>query len=144
MPSTRKLALLMSIMCWSGFGFAQGGATGAITGTVQDASGAVVFGAKVSVVSEATGQVLRQLRTDTSGAFTVALLPVGTYSVDVSAPGFATTKFPGVIVRITETTRMTAALKVTGVSETVEVQSQVATVETTAATTGESLGSTII
>jgi TonB-dependent Receptor Plug Domain len=39
---------------------------------------------------------------------------------------------------------MTAALKVTGVSETVEVQSQVATVETTAATTGESLGSTTI
>src|SRR5690242_14581601 len=144
MPSIRKLALLISIMCWSGFGFAQGGATGAITGTVQDASGAVVFGAKVSVVSEATGQVLRQLRTDTSGAFTVALLPVGTYSVDVNAPGFATTKFPGVIVRITETTRMTAALKVTGVIETVEVQSQVATVETTAATTGESLGSTTI
>jgi hypothetical protein len=144
MPSIRKLALLISIVCWSGLVFAQGGATGAITGTVQDASGAVVPGAKVSVVSESTGQVLRQLRTDTSGAFTVALLPVGTYSVDVSAPGFATTKFPGVIVRITETTRMTAALKVTGVIETVEVQSQVATVETTAATTGESLGSTTI
>ena len=28
MPSIRKLALLISIMCWSGFGFAQGGALG--------------------------------------------------------------------------------------------------------------------
>ena len=75
MPSIRKLAVLVSIVCWSGLAFAQGGATGAITGTVQDASGAVLSGAKVSVVSEATGQVLRHLTTDTSGVFTDACCP---------------------------------------------------------------------
>ncbi|PYX93808.1 MAG: hypothetical protein DMG71_14080 [Acidobacteria bacterium] len=144
MSSVRKLTVLVSIVWLSAFALAQGGATGAITGTVQDASGAVVPSAKVNVVSEATGQTLRQVTTDTSGAFTATLLPVGNYSVEVSAPGFATTKFPDIIVRITETTRMTAVLKVTGGSQSVEVQSQVATVETTAPTTGESLGSTTI
>ena len=81
------------IACLSGFVWAQGGATGAITGTVQDASGAVLSNAKVDIVSEATGQVARHLTTDSSGAFTANLLPVGSYTVQVSASGFATTKF---------------------------------------------------
>jgi hypothetical protein len=98
----------------------------------------------VDIVNEATGPIVRQLTTDTSGTFVATLLPVGSYSVEVSAIGFATTKFPGIIVRITETTRMTAVLKVTSTKEVVEVQSELATVTTTDATTGESLGSTTI
>jgi hypothetical protein len=119
---------------------AQGGATGAINGTVQDASGAVLAGARVDVVSEGTGQVVRQLTTDSSGVFVVPFLPVGAYSVEVSASGFARTKFPGILVRITETTRMTATLKPSAAQEVVEVQGEVATVNTTVATTGVSLG----
>ena len=139
-----RLAVLLLTVCFSALAFAQGGATGAITGTVQDASGAVISGGKVNVVNEATGQMLRQVTTDASGTFTATLLPVGAYSLEVSAPGFATSKISGIVVRITETTRLTAVLKVTSTKEVVEVQSQVATVETTAATTGESLGSTTI
>src|ERR1700719_2969167 len=118
MFSIRKLmAVGVFIACFCGLVWAQGGATGAITGTVQDASGAVVSGAKVDIVSEATGQVERHLTTDSSGIFNATLLPVGSYSLQVSASGFATTKFPGIRVSITETTRMTAALKVTSVNE---------------------------
>jgi Carboxypeptidase regulatory-like domain len=118
---------------------AQGGATGAITGTVQDPSGGVIAGAKVEIVSEATGRVVRDLTTDSSGSFTATLLPVGSYSVGVSAAGFATTKFTGVLVRVTETTRMTAALKVTQTTETVTVSAEVATINTANAATGEAL-----
>jgi len=139
-----KLAAVAAVLCFSALAFAQGGATGALTGTVQDASGAVISGAKVNVINEATGQVLRQVSTDSSGTFTATLLPVGNYSLEVSAPGFATGKVSGTVLRITETTRLTAVLKVTPAKEVLEVQSQVATVETTAATTGESLGSTTI
>src|SRR5579864_9117255 len=63
----------------------QGGATGAITGSVQDPSGGAIAAAKVEIVSEATGQVVRDLITDSSGSFTATLLPVGSYSVEVSA-----------------------------------------------------------
>jgi hypothetical protein len=124
--------------------YAQGGATGAITGTVQDPSGGVIASAKVEIVSEATGQVVRDLTTDSSGSFTATLLPVGSYSVGVSAAGFATTKFTGVLVRVTETTRMTAELKVTQTTETVTVSAQVATVNTANAATGEALDSTTV
>jgi uncharacterized surface anchored protein len=144
MARSGKLAVVVALVCFSGLALAQGGATGAVTGTVQDASGAVISGAKVNVINESTGQVLRQPRTDSSGTFTATLLPVGNYSLEVSAPGFATSKVSGIELRITETTRLTTVLKVTSAKESLEVQSQVPTIETTAATTGESLGSTTI
>jgi hypothetical protein len=124
--------------------FAQGGATGAISGIVQDISGAVIANAKVTFTDDATGEVLRQITTDPTGSFIATLLPVGTYSVEVSAGGFPVTKFPGIVVRITETTRMTAILKTSVVKEVVEVQSQVEQINTTDATTGQSLGTQTI
>ncbi|MGA8064912.1 MAG: Plug domain-containing protein, partial [Candidatus Sulfotelmatobacter sp.] len=64
--------------------------------------------------------------------------------VEVDATGFPATKFPGVVVRITETTRMTAVVRVNTVKDVVEVQSQVEQVNTTDATTGQSLGAQTI
>lgn len=145
MSRVRFLAvLLLSSLSFTSVAFAQGGATGAISGVVQDASGAVIAGAQVSVTSEATSEVIRQTTTDSSGAFTATLLPVGTYTVVVSAKGFPNTKFPAVGVRITETTRMTTVLKPATVTEVVEVQSQVEQVNTSDATTGQSLGTQTI
>jgi hypothetical protein len=140
----RHFALAVFILSCSLQMFAQGGATGAISGTVQDTSGAVLAGAKVEVTNEATGELVRTVTADSSGLFSVLLLPVGTYSVQVTATGLGTVKFSGIAVRITETTRMTAVLKPAAVKEVVEVQSEVAQVNTADATTGESLGSTTI
>jgi len=144
MSTLRKLAILLMFVSWAPALLAQGGATGAISGTVQDQSGGLIAGAQVSVVSEATGQVARDLTTDSSGSFTATLLPVGSYSVGVSASGFATTKFTGVLVRVTETTRMTAALKVTQATETVTVSAEVTTINTANAATGQALDSTTV
>jgi Carboxypeptidase regulatory-like domain len=140
MSTTRKFAAVLLLpLFFASLAFAQGGATGAIAGVVQDQSGAVVANAKVSVKSEATDAVLRQVTTDSSGLFTATLLPVGTYTLEVNAAGFPVTRFPGLVVRITETTRMTAVVKTSVVKEVVEVQSQAEQVNTTDATTGESL-----
>lgn len=144
MSARRVVLAVAALFCLSNVVFAQGGATGAIIGTVQDASGAVLANARVDVISESTGQVVRQLATDITGAFSAPLLPVGSYSVEISSAGFAKTKFPGIAVRITETTRMSATLKPSATQEVVEVQGEVATVNTTVATTGESLGYTAI
>src|SRR5271165_3702692 len=145
MSAFRKMmASSLFLAAFTGMMFAQGGATGAIGGVVQDATGAVIANAKVSVKSEATGEVLRVVTTDASGLFTATLLPVGNYTVEVNAAGFPDTKFPGIVVRITETTRMTAVVKVNTVKEVVEVQSQVEQVNTTDATTGQSLGAETI
>lgn len=144
MLRNRMLAILVIISGSAGASWAQGGATGAISGTVQDASGAVIQNAKVSIESQATAEVVRQLTSDSSGLFTATLLPVGVYAVEVTAAGFPVTRFQEIIVRITETTRMTATVKVGTTVTKVEVQSQVENVKTTDATTGESLGSATI
>lgn len=125
-------------------GFAQGGATGAITGTVQDPSGAFVAGADISITNQDTGVVVRTARTDASGSFTATLLPVGTYTVTVHSTGFAEGKFPDIAVRVTETTRMIAKLRTQAVQEKIEVQAQVQAVETTQAATGQAIESSTI
>jgi hypothetical protein len=95
MSSVRKLALVVLLISWlPALLFAQGGATGAITGTVQDPSGGVLAGARVDVISESTGQVVRQLTTNTSGLFAAPLLPVGNYSLEVSASALLPRNFP--------------------------------------------------
>lgn len=146
MNSLRKMMVASSLFTamFSGMLFGQGGATGAISGLVQDASGAVIANAKIAVKNEGTGEVLRQFTTDSSGSFVATLLPVGAYSVEVTASGFPATTFPGIMVRITETTRMTAVLKVNTVKQVIEVASQVEQVNTTDPTTGQSLGAQTI
>ncbi len=90
--------------------FAQGGATGAIAGTVQDASGAFIANADVRVTNQDTKVLERAIKTGADGSFTAPLLPVGTYTVNIQSAGFAPSDFPGIVVRVTETTRMIATL----------------------------------
>jgi len=123
---------------------AQGGATGAITGIVQDPSGAVVANADVRITNQETGVLERALKTGPDGAFTAPLLPVGTYGVSVEAPGFAQGEFSDIVVRVTETTRMTAKLVTKSVEQKIEVQAEVQAVNTSDATTGQAIDSDTI
>ena len=126
-------------LIWTAQVLAQGGATGAITGTVLDPSGAVVAGAEVRIVNQDTGTLTRTTKTDANGSFTATLLPVGNYTVNVVSSGFQEAKFINVAVRVTETTRMEAKLRPLAVQEKVEVQAQVQTVDTSTATTGQAI-----
>jgi len=69
--------------------FAQGGSTGAITGTVMDEKGGVVAGAKVVVTNTETGVQEREIMSTGAGTFSVALLPPGLYRIEVTSQGFA-------------------------------------------------------
>ena len=63
------------------------GATGTITGTVTDPSGAIVADAKVEVSNAANGQIFAAVSTST-GNYTVPQLPVGAYDLKVTVSGF--------------------------------------------------------
>jgi hypothetical protein len=60
---------------------------GTLTGTVADASSAVIPNAKVTLRNEGSGDVRRTVA-NADGFFTFASVPVGTYTVNVEAPGF--------------------------------------------------------
>ncbi|HEY1924553.1 MAG TPA: carboxypeptidase-like regulatory domain-containing protein [Candidatus Acidoferrum sp.] len=120
--------------------YGQGGATGAIDGLVLDTSGAAVDGAEVQVIDTRTESLVRKVKTNAEGAFIVTLLPPGTYSVVVNKSGFAEAKSEQIEVHVTETVRVSIPLKPGSVSERVEISAQVTSVETSNATTGQSIG----
>ena len=124
--------------------YGQGGATGAINGVVVDTSGGSISGADVQVIDARTESVVRKLPTGTEGIFVATLLPPGNYVVVVNKSGFAEAKATDIEVRVTETTRVTITLKPGAVSEKVEITAQVTSVETSNATTGQSLGTATI
>src|SRR5579883_1163114 len=124
--------------------FAQGGATGAISGVVQDPSSAVIANAQVSIVNQDTGVLARTTTTDATGNFSATLLPAGNYTVSVKSAGFAEGKFTDIVVRITETTRLTARLAPQSVKQAIQVEAQVEKVETSAATTGQAIESSTL
>src|SRR5690349_17091881 len=64
-----------------------GQATGSLSGTVQDRSGAVVPGASVTATSQGTSAA-RDTKTDDTGHFLIPLLPTGVYTIRVNATGF--------------------------------------------------------
>src|SRR5437660_7380717 len=120
--------------------YGQGGATGAISGAVVDTSGGSVADAEVQIIDTRTELLARKVSTNADGLFVVPLLPPGTYIVVVNKSGFAEAKASGIEVRVTETTKVTMTLKPGAVSEKVEISAQITSVETTNATTGQSLG----
>jgi hypothetical protein len=134
------ILLVVALFFLSPVVYGQGGATGAISGTVLDVNGGTVADADVQIINSATQILVRRLNTGAEGSFTVTLLPPGTYSVVVNKSGFSEAKATNIEVRVTETTRMSVNLKPGTVSETVEISAQVQTVDTTSATTGQTIG----
>src|SRR5277367_6419692 len=65
--------------------------TGTLKGTITDVSGAVVTGAELKATNEATSEALTAASSAT-GEFIFRNLPPGSYSVEVSAPGFQTSR----------------------------------------------------
>ena len=72
--------------------------TGSLTGTVQDSSGAVVPGAQVSLVNDASGTASRT-ETNDQGYFTIAGIFAGTYTLRVESEGYSAHERTGVVLR---------------------------------------------
>jgi Carboxypeptidase regulatory-like domain len=94
--------------------------TAGVVGTVTDPSGAPLNGAAVTVRNTEQGTVWTATTSD-AGVYNVTRLPVGTYQVKVTAPGFQTAIYPPFVLVLNQTARVDVQMKVGKVSETVEV-----------------------
>jgi hypothetical protein len=101
-----------------------------IVGSVTDASGAAVAGAQVTAINTATNYS-RTVQTNNQGEYRLEFLPVGTYRVEMTAPGFQKLVRNGVVLEIAQPSRVDAQLQLGQVSQTVEVVSEVPLVNTT-------------
>jgi Carboxypeptidase regulatory-like domain len=117
--------------------------TGAIVGTVTDPSGAPIKGASV-IATDADRGTVWTAQTNDSGSYNLLRLPIGTYKVKVTAPGFDTAQYPPFTLVLNQTARMNAQLKVGAVSETVEVTSAAPVLQTENAAVGTVIDSNTV
>lgn len=106
------------------------GLTGAISGTVTDASGAVIANAQIKIQLQGTEYFITQQASET-GRFLFRNLKPGVYQVIASSPAFQTYQVRDVPVVSSAATSVNITLRVGAASETVEVQATAATVQTT-------------
>ncbi len=100
-----------------------------LTGTVTDASGAVLPGATVAITNKETGKVFTAV-TGADGVYRVLDLEPGRYSVKVELSGFATTEFPDVNLFLGKTITVDSSLKIGGVSEAISVTAESPLIDT--------------
>jgi hypothetical protein len=73
------------------------GVGGSISGTITDQSGAAIAKASVTLINSSTG-VRQSTTSDGRGAYTFPVLPVGSYVLEVSQPGFEPYRRSGIVL----------------------------------------------
>jgi Carboxypeptidase regulatory-like domain/TonB dependent receptor-like, beta-barrel len=111
---------------------------GRIEGTIKDPSGAVIEGAQVSAVNIATG-VAQTTITRSSGTYAFAVLPIGTYRIEVSFPHFAVYTRTGVVVDANSSLTIDATLEWGVQNAVVTVNDTPVHVETASTQLGEAI-----
>jgi hypothetical protein len=118
----KRLVIPFAIFCFSFSNYSYGQIDkGTIAGTVKDAGGAAIPGAKVTV-TRADTQQQRSLVTDSSGSYTAELLTAGTYVVSAEAPGFTKTELTAVQLAVYQVLRLDVELKIGSASQTVSLR----------------------
>ncbi len=118
---------------------AQTASTGAMQGTVTDATGAVVPGATVTLTSAATGQE-RTATTNADGTYRFPLLPPGAYNLKFAANGFKGGEAAGIEVSVTESAVFDEKLEVGGATQEITVAANAETIQTSTAAMGTVVG----
>ncbi len=124
-----RTALVSSLyLCLSIPGLAQNTNSGDIRGSVSDSSGAVVPGAKVTVLNTDTG-VIRELFTNDAGLYDTASILPGKYQITFSKEGFGAEIRQGITLEV-GVMQVDAQLKVGASTQTVEVSGQATLLQT--------------
>jgi len=102
---------------------------GVLTGTVTDSSGAVIPGASVTATNTATNVSASTVTTE-GGFYAIPALQPGTYKVRVELTGFKAYEQSQVVIAAATTVRVDAKLEIGQISESVEVTSSAARLQT--------------
>jgi len=116
------------------------GTTATMVGTITDPGGANMPGAEVTARNVDTG-LTRTVKSGDDGSYRIEFLPVGSYALEVTSPGFKKAYLNNIVLQINETARVDVALTVGQVTETVTVTETQATVNTSTAEIGTTIQS---
>lgn len=125
----RRISLLLFVSLFAAGSRAQS-TFGTISGTVKDATGAVVPGATITLTNTGTSSQ-RVATTDAGGEFTLSNVEIGGYGLSIAAPGFERYSLTEVSINARESRRIDAVLKLGSESQTVTVEETAQNVITT-------------
>jgi hypothetical protein len=94
--------------------------TGSIAGFVKDQSGAVISGAKLTLINVSTN-AKEEAVSDSNGGFQFLQLAPAVYALHVEAAGFKKETLKDVVVQVDQITHLDASLQIGSVAETIEV-----------------------
>jgi hypothetical protein len=112
--------------------------TGTLLGVVTDQGGAVVPSSTVKVTNTETG-FTKTTTTTAEGTYLIPLLPIGHYSISVTANGFKSFTQSNVEIPVAQDIRVDVKLEIGQVAQTVTVNGNVINIDTTTATLGETV-----
>ena len=115
---------------------ARGQTNASLRGTVIDQSGGIVVGAQITLLNVGTG-IARKTTSGNDGSYLFDLVQVGKYKVTVEKSGFTTFVREGVSLELNQNGRLDVSLRVGQATEVVEVNANVAQVDTTSAVLGK-------
>ena len=110
--------------------------TASLGGTVKDASGAAVPGAKVRIINTATNAEVN-VETGGDGRYLAPALPAGVYSVQVEATGFKKAQRSGIELQVNQAGRLDLSLEVGAVTETIEVSASAQLIDSASSAIGQ-------
>lgn len=96
--------------------------SGTISGTVQDATGALIPNATITVTNTEKNVTLRTMQTGASGDYSLPNLPLGTYTVTAEAAGFRRSARTGVTLNVNDRLTLNFVMEVGAVTEEVRVE----------------------
>ncbi|MGH9559812.1 MAG: carboxypeptidase-like regulatory domain-containing protein, partial [Terracidiphilus sp.] len=103
-----------------------------LTGTVTDPSGRVVRKAAISLHAVATG-IDQIAQTNSAGDYNFSALPIGEYTLTVSAPDFAREVFSNLMLQVGETRTLNVSMRLSTVSSDVQVVAETPNLNMTSA-----------
>ena len=124
----RRIGVLLAVALTASVAFAQNANTGEIRGTVQDSTGAVVEGVKVTITNVETGASI-VATTTSAGIYDAPSVPTGAYTITFSKTGFKDFVRKGITLQI-QTIAVDGTLQVGNASERIEVIAETPLVET--------------
>jgi hypothetical protein len=133
----KRLCLLFS------FAIAACAQTAQITGRIIDMSEAAVPDVQVVVTSASTGAVSKTV-SNTSGVYTVPLLPIGTYAVTIQKAGFRPMRREGVTLAVDQVARLDFTLEIGQMTQSVEVTAAAPMLEQSTSSLGQVVDSSKI
>ena len=135
MSLRRTIVLLLSLLASACFFASAQSSTGTVSGTVRDPTGAVIPNVDVLIIQAETNRQVTA-RTNDRGEYVSLPLPVGTYRVEASAPGFKRVVRTNITLEVQQTAIADLTLEVGEVAQHVEVAAAAPLLETSTATIG--------